>query len=198
MASIRFVHKIYQYYQLSTSFLFAALLARFIVLAPLVSLRFLPGGIHEFLIYLILYATIGEIFWLFKFRGVKNGIFSRTFIKDLNFLYFVLVMHFYDDYEHALILKNMAYSYFIVGLSTSQGYYHWTQIFKRAGFKERTLLWKIYTYVSLPLLYFSEFYLLLLNVQNPGYHTTPLLNKINKVVLVLFFPIALSLYKKQI
>ncbi|CCF60093.1 hypothetical protein KAFR_0J00250 [Kazachstania africana CBS 2517] len=197
MAFTRFTHKLYQYYQLSTSFCFAALFARWLILIILASSRFLPGGIHEFLMGLLLYASVGELFWLLKFRGFKRAVLSSTFVKDLNFLYVILVLHFYDDYEHALVLKNHSYSVFIASLGLSQAYAHWTQLFKRQGMKKNTIIWKIVTYVILPTLYCSEFYLLLLNVQNLNFHSTPTLDVINKLVLVTYFPIALTIFKKH-
>ncbi|CAI1974545.1 hypothetical protein SEUBUCD646_0F01050 [Saccharomyces eubayanus] len=195
MAGIRLVHKLYQYYQLATSFLYAALFTRWLILMPLVGSRFLPGGIHEFLIYLMLCSSIVETLWLLKFYGVKNGILSRTLLKDLNFIYLVVVIHFHDDYEHALILKNSSYSSFIICLSLSQAYCHWCKLFKRKGAKERTLIWKANTFITLPILYLSEFALLLLNIQVKNYHSTPTLDIINRVVLLAYFPILLSAYK---
>lgn len=162
---------------------------------PLVGSRFLPGGIHEFLIYLMLCSSIVETLWLLKFYGVKNGILSRTLLKDLNFIYLVVVIHFHDDYEHALILKNSSYSSFIICLSLSQAYCHWCKLFKRKGAKERTLIWKANTFITLPILYLSEFALLLLNIQVKNYHSTPTLDIINRVVLLAYFPILLSAYK---
>lgn len=163
---------------------------------PLVGSRFLPGGIHEFLIYLMLCSSIVETIWLLKFHGVKNGILSRTFLKDLNFIYLVMVIHFHDDYEHALILKNSSYSSFIICLSLSQAYCHWCNLFKRKGAKKRTLIWKANTFITLPILYLSEFALLLLNIQVKNYHSTPTLDVINRVVLLAYFPILLTAYKK--
>lgn len=96
---------------------------------PLVGSRFLPGGIHEFLIYLMFCSSIMEVIWLLRFHGFKYGLLSRTFLKDLDFIYLVSVIHFYDDYEHALILKNASYSSFIISLSLSQAYCHWCKLF---------------------------------------------------------------------
>ncbi|CAI4061141.1 hypothetical protein SKDZ_06G1100 [Saccharomyces kudriavzevii ZP591] len=196
MGSIRLVHKLYQYYQLSTSFLYAALLARWLILMPLVGSRFLPGGIHEFLIYLVLCSSVVETLWLLKFYGFRNGLYSRTFLKDLNFIYLVRVIHFYDDYEHALVLKNASYSSFIICLSLSQAYCHWCKLFKRKGVKERTLVWRANTFITLPILYLSEFALLILNIQVKNYHSTPTLDIINRAVLLAYFPILLTAYKK--
>lgn len=199
MATGKFVNRLYQYYQLSTSFLYLALLSRWIILFPLVGTRFLPGGIHGFLIYLLFISSVVEIFWLFKFRGFKGIFRKRTIYKDLNFLYVVLVLHFYDDYEHALVLKNISYSIFIISLSCSQAYCHGTQLFKRApNYKRKTLMWKFDTFVSLPVLFISEFCLLLLNLQFPNYHTTKELDLFNKFILVIYFPFALTCYKKYI
>ncbi|CCC70875.1 hypothetical protein NCAS_0F03910 [Naumovozyma castellii] len=192
-----FIYKLYQYYQLSTSFLFAALLARWLIIFPLAGARFLPGGVHEFLCYLMIYASVGEIIWLFKFYPLKSVIFSKTLLKDLNFIYFVLVLHFYDDYEHALVLKNISYSVFIIGLSLNQAYHHWCKLFKRSGRKKNTLVFKVNNLLGSPLLYLSEYYLLLLNVQNPNFHSTPLLDIINRIILIIYFPIALAVYRNQ-
>ena len=196
MAGIKLTHKLYQYYQLATSFLYAALLIRWLILMPLVGSRFLPGGIHEFLIYLMFCSSIMEVIWLLRFHGFKYGLLSRTFLKDLDFIYLVSVIHFYDDYEHALILKNVSYSSFIISLSLSQAYCHWCKLFKRKGVKERTLVWKVNTFVTLPILYLSEFALLLLNIQVKNYHSTPTLDIINRVVLLAYFPVLLTAYKK--
>ena len=199
MGFTRFVHRLYQYYQIATSFLYFALLARWIILFPLVGKRFLPGGIHEFLIYLMFFSSIIEILWLLKFRGVKGTVINRTFLKDLNFMFFVGVMHFYDDYEHALVLKNIAYSVFVVSLSCDQCYSHLTKLFKReSGGQRRSLWWKLDSFLAMPILYLSEFYLLLLNIQNPNFHSTPLLNQINNIVLVLYLPIAITLYRQHL
>lgn len=195
--SLRIISKLYQFYQICTAFLYFALLARWIILLPLVGSKFLPGGIHEFLCHLMVWSSVVELVWLFGFRGLKGGIQSRTLVKCLNFIYFVAVLHFHDDYEHALVLKNTSYSSFIIGLSLTQSYSHWCKLFKRGYVTKRSLFYKLETWIWMPLLYTSEFYLLLLNVQNPNFHSTPVLDKINKVVLVLFFPIALTLYKRQ-
>lgn len=194
-----FVHKLYQYYQIATVFLYCALLARWIILQPLVGSKFLPGGIHEFLIYLLGISSIIELFWQVLFHGILNGLLARTALKDFNFLYFVGVMHFYDDYEHALVLKNTSYSSFIISVGFTQAYCHWHKLFKGGRFvSKRSNFWKINSYVMLPLMYTSEFYLLLLNVQNPNFHSTPLLDKTNRVILVSFFPIAITAYKKYL
>lgn len=191
------IFKLYQLYQIGSAFLYLALLARWIVLLPLVGSKFLPGGIHEFLCHLMVWSSLIELFWLFMFHGVIGGLKTRTSVKCFNFFYFVAAMHFHDDYEHALVLKNTSYSSFILGLSLTQAYSHWCKLFKRGRTLKKTFLFKIETWVMMPLLYVSEFYLLLLNVQNPNFHTTPILEHINKGVLVIFFPVALSLYKKQ-
>lgn len=198
LLSISMIARLYQWYQICTTFLYLALLARWIILLPLVGSKFLPGGIHEFLCHLMVWSSLVELVWLFKFHGLKDGLQSRTLVKCLNFFYFVAVLHFHDDYEHALVLKNTSYSSFIIGLSLTQSYSHWCKLFKRGYISKRSLFYKLETWIWMPLLYTSEFYLLLLNVQNPNFHTTPILDRINKVVLVLFFPIALTLYKRQL
>ncbi|GAV54641.1 hypothetical protein ZYGR_0AN01090 [Zygosaccharomyces rouxii] len=192
------VSKLYQWYQICTTFLYLALLARWIILLPLVGSKFLPGGIHEFLCHLMVWSSMAELVWLLKFHGFKKGFQSRTLVKCLNFFYFVTVLHFHDDYEHALVLKNTSYSSFIIGLSLTQAYSHWCKLFKRGFVSKRSLFYRLETWIWMPLLYISEFYLLLLNVQNPNFHSTPVLDRINKVILVLFFPIALTLYKRQL
>ncbi|SCU88110.1 LANO_0D01134g1_1 [Lachancea nothofagi CBS 11611] len=190
--------RLYQYFRLSSSFLFAALGARWAILFPLVGLKFTPGGIHEFLCYLMVYAGVSEIVWTFVFHGLKRTIFSRTMLKDINLLYFVITMHFHDDYEHALVLKSIAYSTFIASLALSQTYCHWCKLFRAPSRSRRTVLWKIDTFATLPVLYLSEFYLLLLNLQTPSYHTYPWLQIVNKAVLVAFIPVSLHSFRKQV
>lgn len=201
MAPSRIVSKLYQYYRISNAFLYAALFTRWLILFPLVGGRFLPGGIHEFLIYLMAYSTVGEIGWLFKFRPFKRALLSRTMLKDLTFINFMLSLHYYDDYEHALVLRNISYSVFIVSLGLSQCYVHSSQLFKRgertSSSSHRSLVWKVYFYVLLPVMYISEFNLLLLNVQYPSFHKLPWLNFINEGILIAFFPIAISCWRKQ-
>ena len=197
LISSRLISRLYQFTHISSGFLFVALLIRWLILLPLVGSKFLPGGIHEFLCYLLFYASISELIWLLKFRGLFGTILTRTFVKDLNFLYFILVMHYHDDYEHAPVLKNASYSSFIIGLACTQAYSHWYGLFKRPINQKKGLVWKIDTYLMMPLLYLSEMYLLLLNLRNPSFHTFPLLDKLNKVVLVIFLPVALPLYRYQ-
>ncbi|QLL33058.1 hypothetical protein HG536_0D05790 [Torulaspora globosa] len=193
----RLVARLYQLSHISSGFLYVALLARWLIILPLAGSRFLPGGIHEFLCGLLIYSSVLEILWLVKFRGVVGGVMTRTFLKDVNFLYFVVVMHYYDDYEHAPVLKNASYSSFIIGLACTQAWSHWRSLFRRSVDGRRSRVEKVDTYLMMPLLYLSEMYLLLLNVQNPGFHSFPLLEKINKAVLVIFLPVALSVYKYQ-
>lgn len=190
--------RLYQYFRLSSSLLFAALVARWAVLFPLVGSKFLPGGIHEFLCYLMLYAGFFEIVWTYAFRGFKRTLLSRTLLKDVSFLYWVGILHFYDDYEHALVLKNISYSTFIVTLGLSQTYCHWCKLFKSPSKNRNTILWKIDTFLTLPILYLSEFYLLLLNVQTPNFHSYHWLEIVNKVVLIIFIPISLHAFRKQL
>lgn len=197
-SGIGIVSRLYQYYRLSASFLFAALLARWLVLLPLVGTKFLPGGIHEYLCYLILYASFGELFCLFGFHGLFGALTSSTLLKNLNMLYFVAVMHFYDDYEHAPVLKNSSYSSFIIGLSFTQMYCHWKKLFKHTHGRKNSIWRKVDTLAMMPLFYLSEFYLLLLNVQNPNFHSTLPLDRLNKFVLVVFIPLSLHMFKKQI
>ncbi|AMD22677.1 HHL093Cp [Eremothecium sinecaudum] len=189
--------KIYQYYRLSCAFLFLALFARWLVLFPLVSSKWLPGGIHGFLTYLLGLSAVGEILWVLRYHGIVGGLKTGTFWKSCNFLYFVMAMHFYDDYEHAPILKDLSYSIFIVSLALNQAYFHYRKLFKSTG-SRRSLWRKIDMFALLPALYASEFYLLLLNVQNHNFHTSPGLDKLNKAVLIAYIPVALHCYKVQL
>ncbi|QLQ80051.1 hypothetical protein HG537_0D00510 [Torulaspora globosa] len=193
----RLVARLYQLSHISSGFLYVALLARWLIIVPLAGTRFLPGGIHEFLCGLLVYSSVVELLWLVKFRGVVGAVLTRKFLKDVNFLYFVMVMHYYDDYEHVPVLKNVSYSSFIVGLACTQAWSHWRSLFKRPVGGRRSSVEKIDTYLMMPLLYLSEMYLLLLHVQDPGFHSFPLLDKVNKVVLVIFLPVALSVYRYQ-
>lgn len=197
LVSQRLVARLYQLSHISSGFLYVALLARWLIILPLAGSRFLPGGIHEFLIGLLVYSSVLEVLWLVKFRGVVGAVMTRTFLKDVNFLYFVMVMHYYDDYEHAAVLKNASYSSFIVGLAFTQIRSHWRSLFKRPAVATRSSVEKLDTYLMMPLLYLSEMYLLLLNVQNPSFHSFPLLETVNKAVLVIFLPVALSVYRYQ-
>ncbi|CCK70038.1 Keg1p KNAG_0D02890 [Huiozyma naganishii CBS 8797] len=193
----RIINRLYIYYQLSTSVLFLALFARWAVLYPLVSGRFLPGGIHVFLISLICYATVGELLWSLKFRRVSGTLKSATLLKDANLLYFCLAMNHISDYDHSLVLKNISYSAFIIGLSLSQCYVHATQMFKRgeplwfSGFLRR-----VYVYILLPVMHLSEFNLLLLNVQSSQSIESPVLDIVHKIVLVFFLPLACVAWRK--
>lgn len=191
------VFKFYQLYHISAAFLSAALVIRWLILFPLVGSKFLPGGIHEFLCYTMVYCSVCDLIWCFGFHGFVGGLCSATFVKNMNLLYFVVVMHYYDDYEFALVLKNITYSTFIIGLGSSQAYYHCCKLFKGYQRRKKSIIWKFNTLFMLPLVYISELYLLLLNVQNPSFHSTPLLDIINKVLLVTFLPIALSFYRCQ-
>ncbi|AET38295.1 Keg1p Ecym_2579 [Eremothecium cymbalariae DBVPG len=190
--------KLYQYFRLSSAFLYCTLLARWLILYPLVGNKWLPGGIHEYLIYLLLYSFTFELVWQLKFFGFYRLLTSRSTLKCINFLYFVISMHFYDDYEHAVALKNISYSGFIVGLGFNQAYYHCKRLFKQRARKSNRFWLKANTFVWLPLLYISEFYLLLLNIQNPNFHSIPIHDIINKIVLVGFIPISLQCYKMEI
>ncbi|CCH62997.1 hypothetical protein TBLA_0I03440 [Henningerozyma blattae CBS 6284] len=195
----RLISRLYQYSHIMTIFLYLALLVRWLILLPLVGSKFLPGGIHEFLCYLLVGSGTVDLFWRLWFHGLINGIISKSFVKNANLIYIVVCLHFYDDYEHSLILKNASYSSFIIGLSISQIYSHWTRLFKtEPGTKRKTGMWKFNAYCMLPLLYLSEFYLLLLNVQNYNFHTTPLLDIVNKAVLITFLPISITFYKNYL
>ncbi|CEP62966.1 Keg1p LALA0_S06e07976g [Lachancea lanzarotensis] len=190
--------RFYQYFRITSAFLYAALVARWAILYPLVGSKFLPGGIHEFLCYLMVYAGTLEMVWSFVFHGLKRTLFSRTMLKNTNLLYFVSVLHFYDDFEHAPVLKSEAYSSFIVALGLSQTYCHWCKLFRSPKYKRKTLLQKLDTFATLPVLYLSEGYLLLLNLQTPNFHTNAWLQIVNKTVLVAFIPICLHSLKKQV
>ncbi|CAL9728503.1 beta-1,6-glucan synthesis-associated protein Keg1p [Monosporozyma unispora] len=209
MPPSRIVSKLYQYYRITNAFLYAALFTRWLILFPLVGGKFLPGGIHKFLISVMVYSTLGEIGWLFKFRTWKRAVLSRTMLKDLTFINFIATLHYHDDYEHALVLRNISYSLFIVSLALSQCYVHCSQLFKKDSPRQgstavlptthngKSMVWKLYSYVVLPIMYISEFNLLLLNIQYPSYHKMPRLEVVNKIILVLFFPLAITCWKKQ-
>lgn len=193
----KIVVKLYQFFHISTAFLYCALLIRWMVLIPLTSTRFLPGGIHEFLCYLMIYSSIGSILWWVKFQGLNKRLLNRHNLKNINLIYFVAVMHFYDDYEHSPVLKNSSYSTFIVGLSLTQMYHHWCKIFKtkKTNTNSRSMIQRINLYVAIPLLYISEFYLLLLNTEIDNYHNGPNVVLLNKAVLVTFIPLCMHLYR---
>ena len=193
-----FTHKLFQLYQLQTTLLYLALFGRWLVLMPLVGSRYLPGGIHEYLCYLLVIVSVFEVLWSLYFHGVR-GFISQRVLKSLNYLYLVLNLHFYDDYEHAPLLKTSAYSTFIIGVSLVESYQHWCRLFKRGpNYKRETRYWKFISYVMLPCLYLSEFVLLLLNRQLPNHHTTEQLELVNTVVLILYFPMALTVYKRHL
>lgn len=190
------LYKLYQYYHLSCTVLFAALWARFTILLPLVGRKFLPGGIHEYLCYLLAVSSAIDIVWIGYFYGLRRLWFNPTLWKDLNFIYFVGVLHFHDDYEHAPVLKNTSYSTFILTLSLNQSYHHWCKMFKRTpGTRRRTIIWKFNYWCLMPVLYISEFILLLLNVRNPNFHSTPWLDRLNQFALVVYLPVVISIYK---
>lgn len=218
MPPSKLVRKLYQYYRISNTFLYAALFTRWLILFPLVGGKFLPGGMHMFLIKLMIYSTAGEIVWLFKFRSWKRAILSRTMLKDFNFIFVILTLHYRDNYEYALVLRNISYSLFIVSLALSQCYVHCSNLFKqepprrtnnnntndnnnavvlRTSSKKMTILSKIYSFVILPTMYTSEFNLLLLNVQYSNFNNLPWLQLINKIILVLFIPVVLTCWKRQ-
>lgn len=207
MSPSRIVSKLYQYYRITNAFLYAALFTRWLILFPLVGGKFLPGGIHLFLIYLMVYSTFGEIGWLFKFRPWKRALGSRTMLKDLTFINFITILNYKDNYEHALVLRNISYSIFIVSLALSQCYVHCSQLFKRQPRRQedvvlsqkngKSMIGILYTYILLPVLYVSEFNLLLLHVQYPSPSKLPWMEVINKVILVLFFPIAFMCWRRQ-
>ncbi|SCV04672.1 LAME_0H20318g1_1 [Lachancea meyersii CBS 8951] len=190
--------RFYQYFRLTSTFLYVALVARWAILYPLVGSKFLPGGIHEFLCYLLIYAATSEMFWTTVFHGFLKSMFSRIVLKNVNLLYFVGNLHFHDDYEHAPVLKSAAYSSFIVTVGLSQTYCHWCKLFRSPKHSRKTVLQKIDTYVTLPIMYLSEGYLLLLNLQTPSFHTYPWLQTVNKAVLVAFIPICLHALRKQV
>lgn len=219
MPPSKLVRKLYQYYRISNTFLYAALFTRWLILFPLVGGKFLPGGMHMFLIKLMIYSTAGEIVWLFKFRSWKRAVLSRTMLKDFNFIFIILTLHYRDNYEYALVLRNVSYSLFIVSLALSQCYVHCSNLFKqepprrtndnntndnnnntvvlRTSSKKTTILSKIYSFVILPTMYTSEFNLLLLNVQYSNFNNLPWLQLINKIILVLFIPVVLTCWKRQ-
>ena len=218
MPPSKLVRKLYQYYRITNTFLYAALFTRWLILFPLVGGKFLPGGMHMFLIKLMIYSTVGEIVWLFKFRSWRRAILSRTMLKDFNFIFVILTLHYRDNYEYALVLRNISYSLFIVSLALSQCYVHCSNLFKqeppkrtnnnntndnnntvvlRTSSKKMTILSKIYSFVILPTMYTSEFNLLLLNVQYSNFNNLPWLQLLNKIILVLFIPVVLTCWKRQ-
>ncbi|QEU58790.1 Keg1 [Kluyveromyces lactis] len=194
----RLVVKLYQFFHISSAFLYCALLVRWLVLLPLVSRKYLPGGIHRFLCCLMVYSAIGNILWWVKMRGLAWSIFNRHNLKNINLIYLVAILHFYDDFEHSPVLKNTSYSSFIVGLSFTQMYYHWNRIFKGPSLEpqcSKSLASRINAFIMIPLVYLSEFYLLLLNTEIDNYHNGPKTVLFNKFVLVVFIPLCLHLYK---
>ena len=221
MPPSKLIRKLYQYYRITNAFLYAALFTRWLILYPLVGGKFLPGGTHMFLINLMIYSTVGEMVWLFKFRSWRNAILSRTMLKDLNFIYIILTLHYRDNYEYALVLRNISYSLFIVSIALSQCYVHCSNLFKRvpprninrsntttttnnnntdaaiAFSNQKSIISQIYSYLILPIMYTSEFNLLLLNVQYSDFNNLPWLQLINKTILVLFIPIVLTCWKRQ-
>ena len=64
-----FTHKLFQLYQLQTTLLYLALFGRWLVLMPLVGSRYLPGGIHEYLCYLLVIVSVFEVLWSLYFHG---------------------------------------------------------------------------------------------------------------------------------
>lgn len=218
MLPVKFVHKLYQYYRITNAFLYGALFTRWLILYPLIGGKFLPGGIHMFLIKLMIYSTVGELIWLFKFRSWGKAIFSRTMLKDLNFINIIVTLHYKDNHEYALVLRNVSYSLFIMSLALSQCYVHCSNLFKKERPRNinrdntsnndnpdvvmtvsnrKSTISQIYSYLLLPILYTSEFNLLLLNVQYSDFNDLLWLQLINKVILVLFIPIVLTCWKRQ-
>ncbi|KAL3231435.1 hypothetical protein RNJ44_00470 [Nakaseomyces bracarensis] len=194
-----FIYKIFQLYQLQGAFLYLALLLRWLVLMPLVGSRFLPGGIHEFLIYLLGVTSIFDILWGVYFRGFVGGVLNRNTLKSLNYLLVIANLHFYDDYEHAPLLRTSAYSSFIIALSLFESYQHWCKLFKRGpNHKRKTTYWKFISLFIVPVLFLSEFYLLLLNLNTPNFHMSDSLESFDKFILVIYFPVALTAYKKYL
>ncbi|AAS53618.1 AFR247Wp [Eremothecium gossypii ATCC 10895] len=191
------VSRAYQFYRLSCMFLYAALVARWLALFPLVGTRWVPGGIHGFLIYLLGGSAVLEVLWMIWFYRFTKGLWTRTLLKCANMLYFVAVMHFYDDYEHAPVLKNIGYSIFILSIGMNQALHHGGRLF-RGRRRRRSWWWRSDTFVLQPALYISQFYLLLLNVQNPSFHSTPKLDIINRTVLVAYVPLALQCFRRQL
>ncbi|SCU86460.1 LAMI_0D02168g1_1 [Lachancea mirantina] len=187
----------YQYFRLSSGFVYSALLARWLALYPLVGSKFLAGGIHEFLCYVMVYSATGELFWNLKHYGVKR-VQGRTVLKNVNYLYFVATLHFHDDYEHAPVLKSRSYSLFIIALSLTQAYCNWSRLFKPVNRSRKSMWWKIDSIALQPVLYLCEFYLLLLNLQTPNFHSYQYSELINKLILIAFIPMALHAYRKQI
>ena len=82
----RLVVKLYQFFHISSAFLYCALLVRWLVLLPLVSRKYLPGGIHRFLCCLMVYSAVGNILWWIKMRGLAWSIFNRHNLKNINLI----------------------------------------------------------------------------------------------------------------
>lgn len=193
------IYKIFQLYQLQGTFLYLALLMRWLVLMPLVGSRFLPGGIHEFFCYLLAITSISDILWSLYFRGFIGGMLNKITLKSLNYLIVIGNLHFYDDYEHAPLLRSAAYSIFIITVSLFESYQHWCKLFKRGpNHKWKTGYWMFISYFILPCLYLAEFYMLLLNLRIPNFHMTDSLELFDKFILVIYFPVALTAYKKYL
>ncbi|KAL6946264.1 hypothetical protein ACO0RG_000410 [Hanseniaspora osmophila] len=193
----RVVSKLYQYYRLTASILYACLLLRCLTILFLVGPKYLPNMIHEFLCYLmVIYSCIELFFMIFVFRSIK----FIPLVKCIDFLYFVVVLNFHDDYEHAPILKNMSYPIFIITMSIVQIFEHWTKLFKthRMSKRNNSMFGKLRENIITPVMVISQFYLFILNLHKyDNYHTTDTLDKLNNVVLVLYIPIALFLFKNR-
>ncbi|KAK5778919.1 hypothetical protein RI543_003847 [Arxiozyma heterogenica] len=166
----------------------------------------------------MIYSTVGELIWLFKFRSWRKAIFSRTMLKDLNFINIIVTLHYKDNYEYALVLRNVSYSLFIMSLALSQCYVHCSNLFKKERPRNinrdntsnnynpdvvmtvsnrKSIISQIYSHLLLPIMYTSEFNMLLLNVQYSDFNDLLWLQLINKVILVLFIPIVLTCWKRQ-
>lgn len=180
--------KIYQLFRISSFIVFFCLLTRCLVLYPLVSNKFLPGGIHIFLIYTILITNWFETI-------VINCLFYKNLnvwkvLSFINVNFFIYKCWFKDDYEYNLILKNYSYALFIISLSLASMYYHGTRIFKSNGTKNRTkTVARFANIILIIIMYLTQFNLMLLSVDNK--------NIWEKVFLVLYFPIALSALRRN-
>ncbi|KAH3900829.1 Keg1p SCDLUD_002282 [Saccharomycodes ludwigii] len=183
------ISKLYQLSRLITLILYTTLLGRWIGLIILVDVKFLPGGIHEFLCNILVFSSALELFWMLVVFHYINWF---TLLKNLNFIYIVVALNFWDDYEHAPLLKTYSYSIFIIGLSLSQMYCHWRKLFKSGNTNSKSLQFLLNKWIWSPSLYISEYYLLLLNMhQYRNFHNTLALETFNKIVVVIYLPILL-------
>lgn len=180
--------KVYQLFRIGSFVTFFCLLTRCLILYPLVSNKFLPGGIHEFLIYSILISNWFEVIVINCFFYKNLNIWKILSLININF--FVYKCWLPDDYEYSLILKNHSYVIFIITLSLAYMYYHGTRIFKSNGTKTKTKsILRVASIIVNVIMYLSEFNLLLLSLDDK--------NIWEKVYLVLYLPILINSLRKN-